>query len=527
MVSKAQRRRMDDQRGLTIRNLELPDFLKKPDKETPDQRSKSSLGAPYQFNTPELLHSYETKHHAEKKLRFTDMAVRSKSTPPTTSNNEIGFREGIIPSHSQAEAVFSGRGRYSDITPQTFNESMTAMAGDAYGYDENDVDMMGYGFNGKSMFNIGDDQTYKHDNKKLSPRAYPSGPFNTQAHEQSARARGYSLEIYDASLSDEHHDDQDNQHDLDQTLTKSMRGTETLLPPLPDDLNHTLHFEEANYSPPPSLAQDALNHGNLHTVSKLNLPVSNIQGSTLPGHCTDFSHQPLTDTDSIEFGINPLSDDPPSPAPPSPSTHDLIMTPNLEENFDDLSQRPFHMEYNFKQEFMEHHASVGGRPDVLESLHNQEKDNTDRQSSSQHNASQQGDFQCNTSQQGEFQSNTWLYGTSQHISLPTSAYFSTPQNSASHRGSSQSNIIKQGTSLPNKSAQETSQQINSLQSTFKESSSQQDYSQSSSSQGSSVFPNQGINFQWKADNGVQQQTIDRDKWETVVKDGHTMRATFV
>jgi hypothetical protein len=35
------------------------------------------------------------------------------------------------------------------------------------------------------------------------------------------------------------------------------------------------------------------------------------------------------------------------------------------------------------------------------------------------------------------------------------------------------------------------------------------------------------NLHWKDGSGVQQQKIDREKWEKVVKDGRTMRATFV
>ncbi|XP_033633629.1 regulator of G-protein signaling 12-like isoform X2 [Asterias rubens] len=508
MLSKAQRRRMDDQRGLTIRNLELPDFLKKPNKETQNLRSKSSLGVPYQFSTPEFLHSYESLHSADKKLSFQDKAVRCKSTPPTTNPNDTGFREGIIPTHSQAEEVFGCRGRYSDITPQTFNESMTAMASDAYGYDESDIDMMGsnYGFNHSSLLYNGNMQ--RNQNAKLSPRAYPTDPFVNQLDVDSAKARGYSLELYDANVNEDLCDEQ--VFDLDQTLTKSVAEHDSILPPPPDELDRTLQLEEANYSPPPSLTKDELNPKSDFSDLMFSLPdrTGTLQGSTLPGHYTDMSPQPLTDIDSVDFSTNP-----PSPGPPSPSTHDLVMTPNIEENINELSEGPFgNMSFKFQQE-----SSVFERPDVIESLHKPENFSPYVQPFIQQNTSTNSSLPYSTLQ--HTYDKVLKHGTSEtsvsgyDFAQPNLIQQGTPQHTSEHPSSNSaishvSHYVDQGIS------HQPVHQTPALQS--KETISQEDN------------PSRMVsNLHWKDGSGVQQQKIDREKWEKVVKDGRTMRATFV
>ncbi|XP_022110468.1 regulator of G-protein signaling 12-like isoform X2 [Acanthaster planci] len=511
MLSKAQRRRMDDQRGLTIRNLDLPDFLKKPNKNTKN-RSQSALGTPYQSDKGDFLQIHE------KSKQFKDMAVRCKSTPPTPYNEDLGLGEGIIPSHIQAEAIFGSRGRSSDITPISFNESMMATGNARHDYDDNlDLVDCGFGYHGVTHNNL---QTDMND-EKCSPFTYLTDSSVAAGGDVGARDLSYSTELNDRSLGynylrAQHHGRhlQGNQHrdegyrgeeyDLDQTLTKSTSERETFLPPLPDgQLNHTLNLDEANYSPPPPLmSQDKV----------MSLGQSgNIQGSTLPGHASDMSNQPLTDTDSVNFGDSSLSDDALSPRLPSPSTHDLVMTPYPEEDFDSDSRgHGFHHQDNFPHTLRESEPSVSSRPDVLRSLFGPENINASvldfsQQNSSQHLASQQSSSTddlvfCDTSQP--------------RITHSASAY---QDSSNSLQQNYSQNIASRSMAVENSARQDVATDNIASQNVLAK----------NDIISGNMEPKQGISLQWKAANGVQHQRINRDKWETVVKDGRTMRATFV
>ncbi|XP_038070831.1 regulator of G-protein signaling 12-like isoform X2 [Patiria miniata] len=525
MLSKAQRRRMDDQRGLTIRNLELPDFLKKPKKDTASNRPQSALGTPYQKYRPGVSQS------SDKSKKFKDRAVRCKSTPPATYK-EPGLGEGFIPSHVQAEAIFGGRGRSSDITPLTFNDSMMAVGDGRYDFGEN-LDMIDYAFGYDGVAHNNDFQANQYDDK-FSPRAYNTDPFVAKGGD-----RGLSLEIYDGGLGNSRHGSEQhgshphgNQHrgdgdyddvfqgvqfsigqaqeyDLDRTLTKSTSGNESILPPPPDELDYTLRLEEANYSPPPPVIP--MNQDQMTSLAHSGRIT---QGSTLPGHMSDLSNQPLTDTDSVHFGDSPLLDDPLSPRIPSPSTHDLVMTPNPEEDFDHSlgAHGPFygfHPQEDVPQSPIESHPSmISSRPDVLRPVLDPENISSSQES---------------TTQQGLSQYNASSHVASQYASPPVSSHQATLQSfQHSQQGASQGGASQDVTSQNVTSQNLTSQSLTSQSTDVQEST-----PQLSSLQASNTTPKPDINLQWKAANRVQQQKIDRDKWETVVKDGRTMRATFV
>lgn len=110
LVARANRRRLDDQRGLTLRNLDLPEFLVP--KESPD-RPSSALGY-------SELEQEKNKINQEASSGASDTG-RGYVRPQSTPLRESGFHSGTIPSHEEADAVFGGLSGKENIS---FGESL-------------------------------------------------------------------------------------------------------------------------------------------------------------------------------------------------------------------------------------------------------------------------------------------------------------------------------------------------------------------------------------------------------------------
>ncbi|XP_072177163.1 uncharacterized protein [Diadema setosum] len=301
MVSKAQNKRLDDQRGLTLRNLELPDFLKVPSTSLSstnpiDNRPKSSLGLPY--GTQPLESS--GKNHQHKELTAADieaLKLRPKSTPPRPNavvNGGAVFSDGILPTHSQAEELFGGSNPRNPVV--RFNDTVVSSTYRDTSWDDTSTanysqkpDMVPLSMTPDS-YQLGSYPANKAD--KLSPRAYGhSLSDGNDSTDHGHNNTAYSLEFNSSYGSGD-------QPSLNATLTSSPSESKLQLPPVPD-LDSTLQETMANYTPPPSLnnkqESPSRDIGPTRQTPIIH-PFS--AGSTLPGHTPDLLSKPILDSGS-------------------------------------------------------------------------------------------------------------------------------------------------------------------------------------------------------------------------------------
>ena len=308
---------MDDQRGLTIKDLELPDFLKQePEKPKDDssERAKTSLGAPYEFEMPEFLKSYEATRASQANTAKDDDEIRRpKSTPPSKGfgNN---FHEGSIPTHEEAEALFGTAN--GSISHMNFDESMLNYNGtDTTGRPSSHMSGVSFHSTTSESSNYGD---------KFSPRTAYQATLERVTEHGNNLQWDYS-DVKDSSI---------NQgNEADKTLTASTTD-DSFLPPPPtprENLDHTL--ELANYSPPPPMSSKEGN--NEHLKSNNSKP----HGLTITGHNhNQNNNEPQS---NLEDPMLRFREDR-SPGPPSPSTHDLVVSPgsgDQDPSFADGSQQ--------------------------------------------------------------------------------------------------------------------------------------------------------------------------------------------
>lgn len=215
-MAKANRRRLDDQRGLTIRNLDLPEFLLP--KEPAEDRPASSLG----FSEAE-----KNRRNEEAKQRLTEVGIEEKrpmSTPPRSvlPLRESGFMTGTIPSHEEADAVFGGLQAMGNVT---FGESLGSS-----GYPDSLTN---------TARSLGDDGVLEEY----------SIPDPDQSHP-------YNHKVSGVSISSQLNLPTSPGFDLDVTLTSQNVG-DLAPPPAPTPgPDVTLQVGLADYSPPTPLADN-------------------------------------------------------------------------------------------------------------------------------------------------------------------------------------------------------------------------------------------------------------------------------
>ncbi|XP_072030546.1 regulator of G-protein signaling 12-like isoform X2 [Amphiura filiformis] len=312
-------RRMDDQRGLTIKDLELPEFLKVPENKKPENnnggtRANTSLGAPYVYEMPEFLKSYENKRTSQA-AKDSTKERRPKSTPPSKEFSSH-YSQGTIPTHEEAEALFGSVD--GSIQHMHFNDSMMNLTGrESSGYDGRpNTRMSGISF-----------QSSTSDGSLNRAEQFSPTPYHTTL-EKVTELSGDNLE-WDIS------DINGSMDKGNRTLT-APNADETFLPPppTPDQIEHTL--EEANYSPPPPM-----NHHRSDDDKRNRTSNSDRQnGSTIPGQNQNQNHNHNVPVSHLEDPMLRYNTDR-SSGPPSPSTHDLVVSPgsgDQDPSFADGSQ---------------------------------------------------------------------------------------------------------------------------------------------------------------------------------------------
>ena len=300
MVSKVQGKRLDDQRGLTLRNLELPDFLKVTSMSTSssskpvDSRPKSALALPYSNG----IQDASKRDQAQSKSRLPNLEalqLRPKSTPPRQSAlREEGdvFAEGILPTTEQADALFGGG--HSPRSPTVrFNETVVSSTYRDVAWDQRtyvntqEVDTKALRVPENSyQSNTG---TFMSPDEKLSPRAYgQSHNGGNDSTDYGQNTTAYSLEFNSSFGSTD-------QANLNTTL--QSESSELNLPPPPTpDLDVTLHADVADFTPPPALGGgQSVSSQSAPDVRQTPIIHHFSEGSTIPGYGKEIAtHAHLT-----------------------------------------------------------------------------------------------------------------------------------------------------------------------------------------------------------------------------------------
>ncbi|XP_071827392.1 regulator of G-protein signaling 12-like isoform X4 [Apostichopus japonicus] len=234
LVAKANRRRLDDQRGLTIRNLDLPAFLLP--RAAPEDRPASSMG--FTENDAE-----RKQRNEEAKHRLTEVVgmevTRPMSTPPrsTIPSTVQGFTSGRLPSHEEADAVFGGLHGMENVS---FGESLGSS-----GYPDS---------LGNTTRSFGDGAVHEHyDIPEFSqPDSYLPRDETVAGFDPKTPGMSINSEMYEPSSPG---------FDLDVTLTSPTTAEVTLpLPPTPGP-DVTLQVGLAEYPPPtPLVSSDDRGH---------------------------------------------------------------------------------------------------------------------------------------------------------------------------------------------------------------------------------------------------------------------------
>ena len=266
---------------------------------------------------PEFLKTYETKRVDGNKGK------RPKSTPPAAENfgTATNFREGTIPSHEEAEALFGDGTGNGSISHMHFNDSMMNLnSRDSVGMPSNNG---GVRVSGVSFHSTTSGSSLGHVDK-FSPRSYDSTLQKVEEHRSAGNLQwDYSDVMRDG--------DQDG-GDADKTLVGADITNDLPPPPAtPESMNKTMEF--ANYSPPPPVSARTKQHTK-QIISRL----SSLQGNTIPGHNYNQNHN--NPESNLEDPMLSRYYNNRSPRPPSPSTHDLIVSPGGSDPYSPTSPDP-------------------------------------------------------------------------------------------------------------------------------------------------------------------------------------------
>nr|XP_006820381.1 PREDICTED: uncharacterized protein LOC100375086 [Saccoglossus kowalevskii] len=270
LVARAQRNRMDDQRGMTP-NLELPEFLRVQAnaRNAPGSRLKRSPpvckgNAANQWQ-PKSASDSENVDEVNPKMSTASRCEvyyppRPHSTPPIRQiqSNDLSFRDGILPTHHEAEFAFGG---WSGISTPKFDDS--EILGLSYREDNPQMELS---YRAKEKYaNFGNVTLTKskslsqnrEDLSRLSPSVFNRDQINRNSPVVRFDIKDEAENMLNTTVIEstrsgqpdrtEHNLDID---DLDTTITASMPPPS---PPSPSEVNRTYEWEEANYSPPPPL----------------------------------------------------------------------------------------------------------------------------------------------------------------------------------------------------------------------------------------------------------------------------------
>ncbi|XP_030841225.1 regulator of G-protein signaling 12-like isoform X1 [Strongylocentrotus purpuratus] len=299
MVTKVQGKRLDDQRGLTLRNLELPDFLKVSAAPTSsssstkpvDSRPKSALAQPYRTNAPASKPPNQEQGEL-KAINIEALKLRPKSTPPRQGimkgDDDDAFVDGVFPTQDQADALFGSGSprspvvRFDDTVVSSSHRETSWGQGSNVNYPQNTDKLR------PSVASSYQSRTssFETPDSKLSPRAYGNGKINgNDSTDYGQNTTAYSLEFNSSFGS------MDQPNLLDTTLTSTP--SESHLPPPPNaDMDTTIQADLPNYTPPPAIGVNQprpavfAKMGSQSTPDVRKTPFMHPfrSGSTLPGH---------------------------------------------------------------------------------------------------------------------------------------------------------------------------------------------------------------------------------------------------
>lgn len=303
MVTKVQGKRLDDQRGLTLRNLELPDFLKvsaaapttssSSSTKPVDSRPKSALAQPYRTNAPASKPPNQEQGEL-KAINIEALKLRPKSTPPRQGiikgdDDDDAYMDGVFPTQDQADALFGSGSprspvvRFDDTVVSSSYRETSWGQGSNVNYPQNTDKLR------PSVANTYQSRTssFETPDSKLSPRAYGNGKVNgnDSSTDYGQNTTAYSLEFNSSFGS------MDQPNLLDTTLTSTP--SESHLPPPPNaDMDTTIQADLPNYTPPPAIGVNQprpavfAKMGSQSTPDVRKTPFMHPfrPGSTLPGH---------------------------------------------------------------------------------------------------------------------------------------------------------------------------------------------------------------------------------------------------
>ncbi|XP_071947707.1 regulator of G-protein signaling 12-like [Antedon mediterranea] len=310
-VSKAQGSRLNDQRGLTILNLELPDFLKKSPNSAgvnpPEDRPRTAMGITNAYQLPEFLQNDEEDENGA--LFSKTLVSRSKSTPPiapTHYQTPSNLPDGIIPTHYQAEEIFGQRNM--NMTAPKFSDSIVENSFRETNWTLNPRVHKLPGRRGLGYANSQSEQALhqrKCDLRSYSQNSLQSDDLNANNGSNLKRINSLHYQEEAESTDSEEEEEDDNYGNLNSTTNS--------VPPPPSDANEsTLNLDMPDYSPPTPITY----HGppSYRKVRSESTPPQYVgRGIPIP--------QRLEDETEEDLGT----------LPPSPSTHDLILSIEQEE----------------------------------------------------------------------------------------------------------------------------------------------------------------------------------------------------
>ncbi|XP_033109844.1 regulator of G-protein signaling 12-like [Anneissia japonica] len=322
-VSKAQGSRLNDQRGLTILNLELPDFLKKSSPSAgvnpPENRPRTSMGITNIYQLPEFLQNDEDNPRDTKtpKNRNRNQYFRSKSTPPIPQNYQTPttFPDGILPTHHQAEEIFGSRN--TNMSSPHFNDSIVKNSFRETNWTL-DTSSHVHKLPGKRSLGYARSRSEQLLHKSgLNSRSYSQNSLRNEdlnGNDGKPLTRGNSLHYQEDPESDGEEEEGDYYQD------PNSNNSSVLPPPPVLDGNTTLDIDMPNFSPPTPIS---------YPSPPVYRKAQSSKGSTLPG--SDQHPVPITDRrNDVDEDLGAL--------PPSPSTHDLILSVDQEDFNQVMSQ---------------------------------------------------------------------------------------------------------------------------------------------------------------------------------------------
>ncbi|CAH1783813.1 unnamed protein product [Owenia fusiformis] len=387
LLSEAQSKRFDDQRGLLGKNLELPDFLK------PKKRPKSDYVVGYTNKIPNMNSKSDT---LLKRATDVNLPKESDSNDSEFDDNlkfaDVSFGpDGVVPSHTEAELYFANSYMFPPGTPDC-NDSRVmdghrANLGSSYNSSLSSLENKENLFDGSYIFNGSNNDRASFssfqgpfDNEQLSfANSEPSSSNGVQPvnaprwsdppqiswnelpqTERTSTLKNRSDSDIQKSSDDNSRDNSLNMtvienNDMEATILASPNDsfTSQALPPPPDAFNDpaiTREIPTPNFTPPPvvsatprhlmaSVDRSPYSRRYPPHESPYPLPKGSPANQTIPGSVYNMVQQPIIlqseDESGSESGMSDIqaldfnseTDQQRSPtSTPSPTTHHLVIS---------------------------------------------------------------------------------------------------------------------------------------------------------------------------------------------------------